>query len=88
MWLEMDKLRELGRHRLRGIIQEAPQAQKMLKNKSSHNLMKPVPLRLSRHVDSGSIFTFSNRLRMRDLSHSNHFLKQGKSQRSTVKSQR
>jgi hypothetical protein len=45
------------------MIQEAPKAQKMLKNKSSQNWMKPIPLQPSRCADSGSIFTFSKRSR-------------------------
>jgi hypothetical protein len=44
--------------------------------------MKPIPLRPARRVDFDSIFTFSNGLRMRELSHSDGFLKQLKSQRS------
>jgi hypothetical protein len=63
-----------------GMIQEAPQAQKMLKNQSSHNWMKPMPLRPARSPDSGHIFTFSNGRCMRELSYSDRFLKQAKSQ--------
>ena len=68
------------------VIQEAPQAQKMLKNKSYWNWMKPTPLRPTRRVDSGHIFTFSNGLYMRELSHSDHFLKHLKSQNTGKKS--
>jgi len=64
------------------MIQEAPKAQKMLKNKSSQNWMKPIPLRLAHRADSENIFTFSNRHCMRELSHSGHFLKQAKGQQS------
>jgi hypothetical protein len=53
----------------------------MLKNESSQNWMKPIPLRPAHRSDSDSIFTFSNGLRMRELSHSNRFLKQLKSQK-------
>jgi hypothetical protein len=67
------------------MIQEAPQVQKMLKNESSRNRMKPIPLRLARRADSGHIFTSSNRHRMRKLSHSDRFPKQAKSQQSTGK---
>jgi hypothetical protein len=42
--------------------------------------MKLVPLCLSHHADSGHIFTFSNGHRMRELSHSDRFPKQAKSQ--------
>jgi hypothetical protein len=69
-----------------GMIQEATQAQKMLKNQSSHNWMKPIPLRPVRRDDSGSIFTFSNGRYMRELSYFAHFLKQLKSQRIGKKS--
>jgi hypothetical protein len=62
------------------MIQEAPQVQKMLKNESSRNQMKPIPLRPSHRADSGHIFTSSNGHRMRELSHSDHFPKQVKSQ--------
>ena len=55
----------------------------MLKNESAQNPTKPVPLRPSRLPDSGGIFTLSNRLRMRKLSHSDWKPKQVKSQRST-----
>jgi hypothetical protein len=63
-----------------GMIQEAPQAQKMLKNQSSQNWMKPTPLRPARSPDSGHIFTFSNGRCMRELSYSDRFPKQAKSQ--------
>jgi hypothetical protein len=56
------------------------QVQKRLKNESSQNQTKPIPLRPARRVDSGHIFTFSNGLCMRELSHSDHFSKQLKSQ--------
>jgi hypothetical protein len=68
------------------MIQEAPQAQKMLKNQSSQNWMKPIPLRPARRADSDSIFTFSNGRCMRELSYSDRFLKQLKSQRTGKKS--
>jgi hypothetical protein len=55
----------------------------MLKNESAQNPTKPTPLRLSRLLDSGGIFTLSNRLRMRKLSRSDRKPKQVKSQRST-----
>jgi hypothetical protein len=54
----------------------------MLKNESAQNLMKPIPFCLSRLPDSSSIFTLSNRLRMRKLSRSDRKPKQVKSQRS------
>jgi hypothetical protein len=57
----------------------------MLKNESAQNPMKPIPLSLSRFLDSGGIFTLSNGLRMRKLSHSDRKPKQVKSQRSTGK---
>jgi hypothetical protein len=41
------------------VIQEAPQAQKMLKNQSSHNWMKPIPSQLACHTDSIHIFISS-----------------------------
>jgi hypothetical protein len=56
------------------------QVQKRLKNEGSRNYTKPIPLRPARRVDSDHIFTFSNRLRMRKLSHSDRFPKQLKSQ--------
>ena len=55
----------------------------MLKNESAHNLTKPMPLRPSRLPNSSGIFTLSNGLRMRNLSHFDRKPKQGKSQRST-----
>jgi hypothetical protein len=55
----------------------------MLKNESAQNPTKPTPLRPSRLPDSGGIFTLSNGLRMRKLSHSDRKPKQVKSQRST-----
>ena len=55
----------------------------MLKNESAQNLMKPMPLCLSRLPDSSNIFTLSNWLRMRKLSRSDRKPKQVKSQRST-----
>jgi hypothetical protein len=55
----------------------------MLKNESAQNPTKPTPLRPSRLPDSGSIFTLSNKLRMRKLSRSDRKPKQVKSQRST-----
>jgi hypothetical protein len=62
------------------MIQAAPQAQKMLKNQSSHNWMKLTPLRPACSLDSSHIFTFSNGCCMRELSYSDRFLKQTKSQ--------
>jgi hypothetical protein len=44
--------------------------------------MKPIPLRLNHHADFDHIFTFSNGLRMRELSHYDQILKQLKGQRS------
>jgi hypothetical protein len=55
----------------------------MLKNESARNATKLAPLRPSRLPDSGGIFTSSNGLRMRKLSHSDRKPKQVKSQRST-----
>jgi hypothetical protein len=55
----------------------------MLKNESAKNLTKPTPLRQSPFSDSSGIFTLSNELRMRKLSHSDRKPKQVKSQRST-----
>jgi hypothetical protein len=55
----------------------------MFKNESARNLTKPTPLRPARLLDSGSIFTLSNRLRMEKLSCSDRKPKQVKSQRST-----
>jgi hypothetical protein len=55
----------------------------MLKNKSARNATKPAPLRLSRLLDSDSIFTSSNGLHMRKLSRSDRKPKQVKCQRST-----
>jgi hypothetical protein len=40
-----------------------------------------MPLRLTHSPNSGHIFTFSNRRRMRELSHSNYFPKQLKSKK-------
>jgi hypothetical protein len=60
---------------------------KRLKNESSQNGMKPIPLRPAHRADSDHIFTFSNGCRMRELSHSDHFPKQLKSQKK-VNSQR
>jgi hypothetical protein len=40
----------------------------MLKNESSQNATKPMPLRPSCLPDSGGIFTFSNRLHMEKIS--------------------
>jgi hypothetical protein len=42
--------------------------------------MKPIPLRLARHADSGHVFYFSNESYMKKLSHIDHFPKQLKSQ--------
>jgi hypothetical protein len=50
----------------------------MLKNESSRNATKPMPLHPSRLPDSGGIFTFSNGLRMEKISHSVRKVKQAK----------
>jgi hypothetical protein len=50
----------------------------MLKNESSRNTTKPVPLRPSRLPDSGGIFTSSNRVHMENISRSVRKVKQGK----------
>jgi hypothetical protein len=50
----------------------------MLKNESARNSMKPMPLRPYRLPDSSHIFTLSNELRMRKISHSVRKAKQGK----------
>jgi hypothetical protein len=42
----------------------------MLKNESARNATKLMPLRLSRLLDSGGIFTLSNELRMEKISRS------------------
>jgi hypothetical protein len=42
----------------------------MLKNESALNATKPMPLRPSRLPDSGGIFTFSNEIRMENISRS------------------
>jgi hypothetical protein len=55
----------------------------MLKNESAQNPTKPIPLRPSHLPDSGGIFTLSNGIRMRKLSHSDRKPKHVKSQRST-----
>jgi hypothetical protein len=59
-----DKLRNLFLMKLiekyAWLIQEAPQVQKMLKNESSRNQMKSIPLRLDLHTYSDHIFTSSN----------------------------
>jgi hypothetical protein len=47
--------------------------------------MKPIPLRPARRVDSGHIFTFSNRRCIQELSHSDQILKHAKSQQSNWK---
>jgi hypothetical protein len=57
---------------------EARQGLKILKNESARNLIKPVPLRLSRLPNSGGIFTSSNGLCMRKISRSAQKGKQGK----------
>jgi hypothetical protein len=59
-----------------GLIQEDPQVQKMLKNKSYWNQMKPIPLCPSRRANFSHIFTSSNIDRMRKLSHSDQIPKQ------------
>jgi hypothetical protein len=50
----------------------------MLKNESSWNATKPIPLHPSRLPDSSGIFTFSNGLRMEKISHSVRKFKQAK----------
>jgi hypothetical protein len=50
----------------------------MLKNESARNLTKPMPLRPSHLPDSGGIFTSSNGLCMRKISHSVRKGKQAK----------
>jgi hypothetical protein len=50
----------------------------MLKNESTQNPMKPVPLRPSRLPDSGGIFTLSNGVPMEKILHSVQKVKQGK----------
>jgi hypothetical protein len=55
----------------------------MIKNESAQNPMKPMPFRPSRLPDFNGIFTLSNRLYMRKLSHSDRKPKQVKIQRST-----
>jgi hypothetical protein len=50
----------------------------MLKNESARNLTKPTPLRPSRLPNSGGIFTLSNGVRMKKISHSDRKVKQGK----------
>jgi hypothetical protein len=56
----------------------ARQGSKRLKNESAQNPTKPIPLRLSRLPNSGHIFTSSNELRMRKISHSVRKPKQAK----------
>ena len=58
----------------------------MLKNDSSRNATKPIPLRLSRLPDSGGIFTLSNGLRMEKISCSVRQVKQEKILVLTVQS--
>jgi hypothetical protein len=50
----------------------------MLKNESDRNAMKPIPLHLAHLPDFGGIFTSSNGLRMRKISHSIRKVKQVK----------
>jgi hypothetical protein len=50
----------------------------MLKNESAQNPTKPTPLCLSRLPDSGGIFTLSNGVRMKKISHSDRKVKQAK----------
>ena len=52
----------------------------MLKNESAQNATKPVPFRSSRLPDFDGIFTSSNRLHMRKLSHLEVLHKEEKSQ--------
>jgi hypothetical protein len=58
----------------------------MLKNESAWNATKPVPLRLSRLLDSGGIFTLSNVLRMEKILHYIRKVKQAKKKLLTVQS--
>jgi hypothetical protein len=50
----------------------------MLKNESAQNSTKPTPLRPARLPDSGGIFTFSNGVRMENISRSVRRAKQEK----------
>jgi hypothetical protein len=50
----------------------------MLKNESARNVMKPMPLHLSRRPDSGGIFTSSNGVRMEKISRSVRKVKHAK----------
>jgi hypothetical protein len=50
----------------------------MLKNESTRNTTKPMPLCLSRLPDSGGIFTSSNGVRMEKISRSVRKVKQAK----------
>jgi hypothetical protein len=50
----------------------------LLNFQSAQNVMKTVPLRLSRLPDSGGIFTFSNGVRMEEISRSVRQAKQAK----------
>jgi hypothetical protein len=50
----------------------------MLKNESAWNPTKPTPLRPARFPDSGGIFTLSNGVRMKKISHSVRQAKQAK----------
>jgi uncharacterized membrane protein YgcG len=56
------------------------------KFQSARNATKPVPLRSSRLLDSGGIFTLSNGLRMEKISRSVHQVKQAKILVLTVQS--
>jgi hypothetical protein len=50
----------------------------LLSFQSARNATKTIPLRLSRLLDSGGIFTFSNGVRMEEISQSVHQAKQAK----------
>jgi hypothetical protein len=52
---------------IRNWIQKTDRARKMLKNESTQNTTKLVPLRPSRNPDSGGIFTLSNGLYMEKI---------------------
>jgi hypothetical protein len=52
----------------------------MLKNESSHIFPIPTLMHLAHSPDSSHIFTFSNGRCMRELSYSDHFPKQAKTQ--------
>jgi hypothetical protein len=69
-------------------IQEPDRAQKGSKMKVLRIRTKPIPLRPTRHADSGHIFTFSNGLRMRELSHSDQISQTTKKSKKKINSQK